>query len=190
MTQEQFMAWLRENDACGPAISWAKGYDSMHNIWVDCPYGRWLAWWLKNADYSAVGLTKIAVRCIRETPTRFGGTVLDLMPESKYNAAFAVVERWLMGTATYGDVRNIELDFPEGFGYLDQCARRSVYELVKFNQAFSISYAINSAGFESGSDRFVADLIRSMVPWRDVQTLMELQLSEKKQSPTPNEAAP
>jgi len=61
---------LKEMEACGNALAWCKGYESLAEAWADCQRGDWMLWLLgklsgKPESVSRKKLVLVACQCAR-----------------------------------------------------------------------------------------------------------------------------
>ena len=105
MTIEQYIAWLREHDACDEAIEWCETRADFATGYRDCTNPDWLLWLLEHVGLLDDKRARLfACRCVRYTPLADGRVVWDLLTDERSRAVVEVAERYAVGEATDGEL--------------------------------------------------------------------------------------
>ena len=104
-TIEQYIAWLRANDACDEAIEWSETRADFDACWRECQNPAWLLWLLEHASVLDDKRARLfACWCVRYTPLADGRVAWDLLTDERSRTAVEVAERHAVGEATDGEL--------------------------------------------------------------------------------------
>ena len=92
-------------NACGAGRKFALKYQSMSEVWANCPKVDWLSWITdKTGRPDDLTLRLFAVWCARNTPLPDGRKTGNLITDSRSLAALDVAERFANGQASRGEL--------------------------------------------------------------------------------------
>jgi len=88
--------------ACEDGVKFAEKYETMAEVWNECPRADWLLWILKaiKAPTDERTYRLFAIWCARNTPLLDGRKTGDLLTDPRSLAALEVAERFANGAAT------------------------------------------------------------------------------------------
>ncbi len=102
MTPKEF---CEATDACSEGRKFALKYQSMSEVWDNCPTANWLLWITdKTGRLDDRTLRLFAVWCARNTPLAHGRKTGNLITDPRSLAALDVAERFANGQASRGEL--------------------------------------------------------------------------------------
>ena len=142
--------FCRVTEACEEGREFASRYDTMADVWDNCPRADWLLWIADKIGQRQDNRTLrlFAVWCARNTPLGDGWVTGDLLTDPRSLAALEVAGRYAEGRATKEELNAARLAaFDAAFDAADDAADDAAADAAAYAASAAADAAADAAAY-------------------------------------------
>jgi hypothetical protein len=166
--------------ACSEAVAFASTCPDLEMAWNTCDRSDWMMWLLRRLKFQDDKTCRLYVCwCVRNTPLADSRKVWDLLTDPRSRNAVEVAERFAVGEATVGELREARTaaaaaaaDAYAAYAAADAAyAVADAYADAAYDAAYAVADAVADAVARIAARKIQAQQLREMVPYAIVTEL-------------------